>query len=216
MSTGRVNLPGTLLILVLAPAVLLGVGLTLLQIKQGIELRDRLTGTQDSTLAHAADLALQVCERNFEKMLDLRLEDDKRMIEALKADSVKQISDLSDRYVSVEYLVLAKDGRVLLDTSKIVPAPMVGLRASGYTETELGDTMVRMSATSFPFFGWTIGAFMTEEDYSVGPRSVLRESIIRSTSVLAYDGGCFYRCVSHLCAQASSGTGVFRHRTGRG
>jgi len=123
----------------------------------------------DSELKLASNLGLQVCDYNFNYLMELRLEDDAEMNKALRNDSIEQIKAIS-RQLHKVHMVVVKANQEVVDASldrggKPSQPPHLRELSNEITQSVFWDEPVRMHFRYFPFWDWHVVSFVFQKDY---------------------------------------------------
>ena len=155
---------------IVVPVMLVAVSITALLIEFLSPPMDAfLTRQFDANLRLAAGLGLRICESSFDYLLELRLEDNSEMNQALKNEALAEIKSVSNQVHAVQMLVF--DGnRKLLKWSLDRPAdnwqvPTREFENNVMTAFGIGGEKVRAYTRYFPFWDWYIVSFVFDKDY---------------------------------------------------
>ncbi len=154
----------------LFPVVVVGVICSTLLVRVlSSPLEDFLVRQFDANLAQTADMGLQVCQDSLSYLLDLRLEGNAEMNQAMQMEAMNRITSISDKFPHIHLMIL-KPGEGIQACS--LGMPEGDLKSSPiYDQTDgvagfslMGKT-VRASSHFFPFWDWHIVSFVFEQDY---------------------------------------------------
>ncbi len=122
----------------------------------------------EAELRVASYLGLSACEASFDYLLELRMEDDPAMVSTLRAETLAEIKAVSKRFHDVHMMVVDHQGR-LVGASVALPddaaMPSFPKNDPSIELYHLDGRTIRAHARYFPFWKWTIVAFMWERDF---------------------------------------------------
>ncbi|MDY6793147.1 MAG: ATP-binding protein [Thermodesulfobacteriota bacterium] len=123
----------------------------------------------DAELKLASNIGLTVCENHLNYLMDLRLEDDREMIVALKNEAIKEIKEISKQLHKINMFIIEDNLTVLgssldIKNETLVP-PKFSKGKSEITTQKFRNTLVRMHYQYFPFWNWHVVSCISEEDY---------------------------------------------------
>ena len=110
----------------------------------------------DTSLNHASDMGIAVCEERLDDLLDLRMEDNPEMNLASKKQAVEEIKGIHGKHSGFQMLVVGQDWEILGATFA-VPAdrlvlPDYSKKGRYVIVRELWGATVRISCRYFPFW----------------------------------------------------------------
>ncbi len=143
-----------------------------------------LTGHLEANLRLASNLGLRICETHFNQLLDMRLEDNPEMNNALKNEALEQIKATGSQMPNVHMLV-AEGGQFIktisIDFQKDVwNVPDFANTKDTILDTMLGEDKIKAHIRFFPFWDWHIISFVNKKDY-LAPISTANQIIYLST-----------------------------------
>lgn len=154
----------------------------------------------DASLLLITELGLEKCENSFNYLLDLRLEEDERMIGSLKRETLLEIRSLSEQFDKIHLVVLDMNGEVISSSTQTQGAPamvMNQIDISGkIVKQAIFNSPARIVSFYFPFWRWYVVGYIFEEDYSA-PLLMARRVIFGGTfsillAIIATAGLAFY------------------------
>lgn len=176
---------------VLLPVLLVGLAVSALAITYLLpRLVDTLNTRTDADLRLAAGLGLDRCERKFNYLPDLNLQEDRGKNDSLRAQTLRaqtldEILAVGGRFPKIQLLVIEGRNKVIgsswegfAEGTELPPVP----ESFGDTivPTRVAGQKVRMYGLLFPFWDWRIVSFMTEQDYQA-PIVVAKRIVITIT-----------------------------------
>ncbi|MCB2148777.1 MAG: response regulator [Deltaproteobacteria bacterium] len=145
---------------------------------------DDIQARIDSELKHASNMALQICENHLNYLLDLRLEDDREMNNALKIEAAKEIKAITSRFKGIQMMVVSGDGRVLEASEALAEAKphlsLVKQKLDDIRNLSFWGNPVRTHYLYFPFWDWYVVGYIHEKDYQA-PLVMARRIIYTGT-----------------------------------
>lgn len=154
----------------------------------------------DASLELVTELGLEKCENSFNYLLDLRLEEDERMIGSLKRETLLEITSLSEQFEKIHLVVLDMNGAVISSSTQPQGASamvMNQIDISGkIVQQTIFNNPARVVTFYFPFWRWYVVGYIFEEDYSA-PLLMARRVIFGGTfaillAIIATAGLTFY------------------------
>lgn len=132
-------------------------------------------------------LGLDKCEHSLNYLRDFRLEDDQRMVAALKRETLQDIRALNELFEKIQLLVLDADGGIISETALRGQPPVVLIdradTSGKIVKHVIFNRPARVSVYYFPIWRWYIAGYMYETDY-VAPLSMARNIIFGGTFVV--------------------------------
>jgi len=123
----------------------------------------------DTSLTHASDMGITICEERLDDLLDLRMEDNPEMNLSSKKQAIEEIKGIHGKHSGIQMLVVGQDWEILGATFAV---PAVRLVLPDYSKKgrdvivrELWGAPVRISCRYFPFWRWHIVSLISEKDY---------------------------------------------------
>lgn len=149
-----------------------GIGILVLLLSRNFiapQLISLLKTQTDTSLMHASDTGLSICEERFNDLLNLRLEGDLEMIAASKKEALAQIKAIGQKFPRFRMFVLEGNRKILWSSPEISVEGIRVLRfdkkVSGITSQNIGDDPVRMYYNYFPLWRWHIVSLISEKNY---------------------------------------------------
>jgi len=141
----------------------------------------------DANLRLAASLGVGICETHFNQLLDMRLEDNLEMNDALQKEALVSIKGIGTRVPGVHMLVL-EDRRTIKTISVDYPGDVWQLPTLQGPEGELknvllGGEPIHALVQYFPFWDWHIVSFVYKQDIQA-PMATARRTVVISMIVL--------------------------------
>jgi hypothetical protein len=169
----------------LGPIVVLGIVFVLFFTKYTTPTLARyITDQIDSNLMLASDLGLDACENRFNYLLELRLESDLAVNEALKREAIEEIKTISSRFHRVHMVVIDGSLKVVGSSQPLDQTTMTAFDLPHRTETvapnRLWGRPLRLHHRFFPFWNWLIVSYIDQKDY-LGPVQTVERSIYFGT-----------------------------------
>ena len=177
--------PNRIIYWILVPVVSLGILFALLIIRYTTPpLTSHITDQLDSNLKLASELGLQACEDRFNYLLDLRLEGDIAVNNALKYEVLEEIKTAARAFPNIHTLVLKGRGEMIGSSQPLELDAVADLSLSHRSETvipcRIGNRPVRLHHRFFPFWNWQIITYIDQQDYH-GPVQMVRRSVYFGT-----------------------------------
>jgi len=151
------------------------------------QMEAHLNRNFQANLRLAASLGVGVCETYFNQLLDMRLEDNAEMNDALQKEALTAIKTIGTQVPGVHILVL-EDKQAIQAISVEYPRdvwklpPLEG-REGKLNDVRLGAEPIRAQVRYFPFWDWHIISFVYVKDIQA-PMMTARRSVVISTIVL--------------------------------
>jgi PAS domain S-box-containing protein len=128
-----------------------------------------LTHQFDANLRLAGNLGLRICESSFNYLLDLRLENNAEMNQALKNEALEEIKAISSQVPAIHLLVFDADRKIgvwsldsPIDQWLI---PVKNFKNNTMTAFDINGQQVKAHTRYFPFWDWYIVSFVFEKDF---------------------------------------------------
>lgn len=123
----------------------------------------------ESELRLASGLGLEICEKQMNYLMELRLENDSEMVASLKNGAMEEIKSVSGKFHKVN-LMITEENLDTLGSSIELPKEKLRLQTLPKNEAdiilqEMGGERVRTYSLYFPLWRWHIVSFMYEKDY---------------------------------------------------
>ena len=140
-----------------------------------------------ANLRLAANLGVGVCETHFNRLLDMRLEDNQEMNAALQNEALTAIKSIGNQVPGVHMMVLENQQRVKTISvnypGDLWKLPTLKGREGGLQNIRLGSEPIRAQVRYFPFWDWHIVSFVYAKDI-LTPVKAAHRSVVISTIVL--------------------------------
>jgi PAS domain S-box-containing protein len=154
----------------MVPIVIVGIIFsTLLVTYLSSPMKDFLSQQFDANLRLSSSMGLRYCEESFNYLLDLRLENNDEMNQAMKKEALEEVKTISTQFPQIHLLVL-KSGVVKACSLPDSPEKWEGPLFDGKDDTLLTFNFSGKPAKAhvqyFPFWDWHIISFVFEEDYN--------------------------------------------------
>ena len=155
----------------IVPAAVLGLFFSLLLTRLLLPpIASQIQEHADLLLTHASDLGLSACDELFNRILDLRMEENPEMNTAYKKEAIEQIRQINRIFPKIHMVVTDSGFNVIGTSIPKLPGssfgPDVLSSASNHViSVEFDGEMYRMTAKFFPFWQWHIVSLIRESDY---------------------------------------------------
>ncbi len=138
----------------------------------------------EANLRLASKLGVGVCDTRFNQLLDMQLQDNLEMNEAMKKQALEEIESIGGQVPNVHILVL-EDKQSIKTISNDFPQATWKLPAFSNTEDaimdfRLGEERIKAHVRYFTSWNWHIISFVNEKDY-LAPISTAHQIIYLST-----------------------------------
>ena len=153
----RIAFPHTIFTYILIPVAVAGiVSAVLINLLLTSLLIDHFTAKSSTDLELATSIALEHCEENFQDLLSLRLSDDAMMVETMYKETLREITQLHQRWPEVHMLAVSRQGNV--EDSTYPPLPVgadftpPSIAPTDIRTRRIGKNEVLFHARYFPFW----------------------------------------------------------------
>jgi PAS domain S-box-containing protein len=144
------------------------------------DIRSRI----DLELRHATRMGLAVCENHLNYLLELRLEDDREMNEALKRETAEQINRITGNFKDIRMMLVSGEGHVVDASEDLAksdsPLHLVRRQTTGTQDLSFWGHPVRSHYLYFPFWDWYVVGYIHEKDYQA-PLAMARRVVYAGT-----------------------------------
>ncbi len=128
-------------------------------------LKDRT----DTSLKHSSDMGLSICEVEFNKILELRMEDNEEMNTFSKKDAIEQIKNISRVIPGTEMIIVNRDMEIIGSSFTLTSSEFFSQTLSNprkdIVPVSINGSNAWMNYQFFPFWGWYIVSVIFEDDY---------------------------------------------------
>jgi len=189
-STGLHKLPfyRRIIFALVLPVIVVGILIAGLLIAYLIpQMEDYLNRHFEANLRLASSLGVGICETHFNQLLDMRLEDNADMNDALQKEALVAVKAIGAQVPGVHILVLENKQAIKaisvdypLDVWKL---PAMEGREGELKDVRLGAEPIHAQVRYFPFWDWHIISFVYLKDIQA-PMVTASRSVVISTIVL--------------------------------
>lgn len=152
------------------PVILTAVIISTLLIKALSPPVDQFLKDQfESNLRLASNMGQRICQSNFNYLLELRLEDNLEMNQALQNEVLEEVKALSGQMPKIHLMVINGDQELQAWSLPVQQSewhpPGFELQNDTLVRIEIDERPVLSHIRFFPFWDWYIVSFVFEEDY---------------------------------------------------
>jgi two-component system, cell cycle sensor histidine kinase and response regulator CckA len=142
----------------------------------------------DAELEHVSNRSLEVCESHLVYLLDLRLEDDQEIDDALSREAAEQIKAIAGEFKDIQLMVVNGRGAVVADSEEFTEGDrtiVLDPATRNSIETlEFWGRPVRAYKQYFPFWDWYVVGYIHETAYQEPLKRAKRAIYIGTFGVL--------------------------------
>jgi PAS domain S-box-containing protein len=167
------------------PVVIIGLLITWLLVHfLSLPVESFLDAHFKANLRLSSKLGIGICDTHFNQLLDMRLEDNPEMNQALKRESLAEIRSMAGQVPNVHLLVVEKRQDIKLHSTDVATEhwqlPAVSSGGDTIHALQLGGEPVKAHVRYFPFWDWHIVSFVQEKEI-LDPLATARGIIFLST-----------------------------------
>ena len=172
----------------LVPVVIIGITFsTLLVGLLSSPMKDFLTRQFDANLRLASVTGLKICEDSFNYLLDLRMEQNREMNQALKNEALEKIKTASSQFPHIHLLVVESGHDIKAGSLESTPKEWEDFPLEGQNDVTMrcrfNGRAARSHVQFFPFWDWHVISFVFEEDYKSPVRMAYTATYLGSAGV---------------------------------
>ncbi|HKK99746.1 MAG TPA: PAS domain S-box protein [Desulfotignum sp.] len=170
MTTPKTSFFNRILFKILVPVVIIGIIFsTLIVTFLSSPMKDFLTRQFDANLSLASVTGLRICEDSFNYLLDLRMEQNRKMNQVLQNEALDKIKTASRQFPHIHLLVVASGRYIQAGSWENTPKQWEGSPLHGRNNVTLqchiNGRAARAHVQFFPYWDWHIIGFVFEDDY---------------------------------------------------
>ncbi|MDJ0780762.1 MAG: response regulator [Desulfosarcinaceae bacterium] len=132
-------------------------------------LHTHYTNQVDNDLRLASRLSIAVCDNGFNYLLDLRLEEDAEIRQAVKEETLAEIRAISRNFDHIHLMVVEGNRQIVADSiaggHPNPRFPEFRRLPRDISRQNFGSGDLRVHLRYFPFWDWDVVSYITEEDY---------------------------------------------------
>jgi len=172
----------------LVPVVIIGITFsTLLVGFLSSPMKDFLTRQFDANLRLASVTGLKICEDSFNYLLDLRMEQNREMNQALQNEALEKIKTASSQFPHIHLLVVESGHDIKAGSLESTPKEWEDFSLEGQNDVTMrcrfNGRAARSHVQFFPFWDWHVISFVFEEDYKSPVRMAYTATYLGSAGV---------------------------------
>jgi hypothetical protein len=164
------------------PVIAVGLGVSSLLIYYLSEpVESYLKENSIANMRLASNLGLEICEKYFNQLLELRLEDNPEMNKAFKKEAEQEIKAIAEKIPNIQMLLVEGQGTIKIITIEFnqntFKMPLDNESYDSIIQLKLDEEVEAKAIINyFPFWDWHIVSFVKNMDY-IAPISMARDII---------------------------------------